>query len=258
MKKQVSIAVIGKGKVGTSFARAISRNAGFRLFAHLSARASSFAGLSKNGGPEVIFIAAKDSGIKRVSKKVIRHAGENLQLLVHSAGSLAPDILPLRKNVSRLTLHPIQTFPVADAKLLDEIYWMASSKSKEALRFAKRFTRSLGAEGVIEVEGSKLPLYHLLTVFASNFPVLLGAAIEKFSKMVGVNEKTAKKAIAPLMKRSVENVLANSAKEVLTGPFARKDFSTILKHRYALRRNSPALRKIYEGFFMLSQELSKK
>jgi predicted short-subunit dehydrogenase-like oxidoreductase (DUF2520 family) len=135
---------------------------------------------------------------------------------------------------------------------------MASSKSKEALRFAKSFTRSLRAEGVIEVEGSKLPVYHLLTVFASNFPVLLGAAIEKFSKTIGVNEKTAKKAIAPLMKQSVENVLANSAKEVLTGPFARKDFSTILKHRYALRRASPALRKIYEGFFMLSQELSKK
>ena len=256
MSEQVTIAVIGKGKVGSSFAMRIAKmQPKYKLFAHLPARRISFASLAKNDGPEVIFIVSKDDEIVRVAKKVLKAAGKNLKLLVHCAGSRQSTILPSRTDTSRLTLHPMQTFAEADASLLKNIYYMASSNDTYAKKWAKKFVKDIGGDGMIEIRGKDLPLYHTLVVFASNFTILIGGAIEILSKPLRIPPAKMKKAIAPLMEKSLENVLKNDAKRILTGPLARKDNSTILRHRIALRSQPAALRKIYEGFVMLAEEI---
>jgi predicted short-subunit dehydrogenase-like oxidoreductase (DUF2520 family) len=263
MSKRVSIAIIGKGKVGSSIAMKVTEmKPGYKLFAHLSARKKSFGELAKNDGPEVIFICSKDSEIVRVAKKALKSSGKNLKLLVHCAGSRESTILPTRSTsvthalqVARLTLHPIQTFAEADAKLLKNIYYMASSDDAYAKKWAKRFVKDIGGIGMIEVRGKDLPLYHALVVFASNFTMLIGGVIEILSKSLRIPPAKMKRAIAPLMQKSLGNVLQNDASKILTGPLARKDYSTILKHRIALRSQPAALRKIYEGFVMLAEEI---
>jgi predicted short-subunit dehydrogenase-like oxidoreductase (DUF2520 family) len=261
MPRQVTIAVIGKGRVGSSLAQKIAKTKGYILFSHLSARKKSFSELAKNGGAEVIFICSKDDEIVTVAKKAAKAAGKNLKLMVHSAGAKESTILPLLSTqhsaltTSRLTLHPIQTFSKAHPKLLKNIYYMASTDDAYAKKWAKRFVKDIGGEGVIEVKGKDLPLYHTLVVFASNFTILIGGAIEILSKYLKIPSAEMKKAVAPLMKKSLMNVLDSEAKKVLTGPIARKDYSTILKHRIALRSQPPALRKIYEGFVMLAEEI---
>jgi predicted short-subunit dehydrogenase-like oxidoreductase (DUF2520 family) len=255
MSRQVTIAVIGKGKVGISLAVSIAKMKGFSLFAHLAARKKSFPELAKNDGPEVIFICSKDSEISKVAGKALKVAGKNVKLLVHCAGSRESTILPYRKGVSRLTLHPIQTFSEADPKLLKNIYYMVSTQDSYAKKWAKNFVKQIGGTEVIEVKGKDLPTYHTLVVFASNFTTLIGGAIEILSKSLHIQEATMKKAVRPLMERSLENVLNNKAADVLTGPLARKDYSTILKHRVALGKQPLAIRKIYEGFVMLAEEM---
>jgi predicted short-subunit dehydrogenase-like oxidoreductase (DUF2520 family) len=256
MSKQVTIAVIGRGKVGSSFAEKIAAvNSKYKLFVHLPARRKSFEKLSQNGGPDVIFICAKDDEIVRVSRKVLKSAGKNLKLLIHCAGSRESTILPARKGVSRLTLHPIQTFAEADISLLNNIYFMASSNDPFAKKWAKVFVKDIGGKGLVEVRGRDLPLYHTLVVFASNFVTLLGGAIELLSKSIGIRPSKMKSALEPLMWKSLQNVLKKDAAKVLTGPLARKDFSTVLKHRLALQSQPAALRKIYEGFVMLANEI---
>jgi predicted short-subunit dehydrogenase-like oxidoreductase (DUF2520 family) len=273
MSKQVSIAIIGKGKVGSSFAARISKTKGYELFAHLPARSKSFKKLAKNGGPEVIFIASKDNEIINTTKKILESASKNLKLLVHCAGSRESTILPIAertivrsknldglksvplKKISRLTLHPIQTFAEIDSSLLKNICYMASSEDEYAKKWAVKFVKDIGGSGVIEVKGKDLPLYHTLVVFASNFTILIGGAIEILSRSIKIPPVKMKEAVAPLMKKSLQNILHNESKKVLTGPLARKDFSTILKHRKALQRQPAALRKIYEGFVMLAEEI---
>jgi predicted short-subunit dehydrogenase-like oxidoreductase (DUF2520 family) len=261
MAEQVTIAVIGKGKVGSSFAAKIADMKGYKLFAHLAARKKSFAELRKNDGPEVIFICSKDDEIVRAAKKALKSTGKNLKLMVHCAGARESTILPQLniKNsalrTSRLTLHPIQTFSKPDANLLANIYYMASTGDAYAKKWAKKFVKDIGGREVIEVKGKDLPLYHTLVVFASNFTILIGGAIEILSRSLKISPAKMKKAVAPLMQKSLENVLHNDAAEVLTGPLARKDHSTILKHRLALKKQPKALRKIYEGFVMLAEEI---
>jgi len=247
---------------------------GYELFAHLPARKKSFDALGKKDGPDVIFICSKDDEIARVAKKAAKAAGKNLKLMVHCAGARESTILPaiivgrtlsppaktggLRvrpTDLARLTLHPIQTFSEADRMLLKNIYYMSSTNDAYAKKWAKKFVNDIGGEGVIEVKGKDLPLYHSLVVFASNFTILIGGAIEILSKSLKISPVVMKKAVAPLMEKSLENVLENDAKKILTGPIARKDYSTILKHRLALRKQPLALRKIYEGFVMLANSL---
>ncbi len=252
----VSIAVIGKGKLGTTFAQAIaSHKHSYQLFAHLPARSKSFRSLGKNGGPEVVMIVCNDKYIPIVAKQVIAECGENLKLIVHSAGALSSDILPKQQGVSRLMLHPIQTFATADTSLLSDISFGAETSDESALKFAKQFITVIGASAIIRLRSEQLPLYHTMMTFASNFTTLLGGAVELMGNSLKIEKNVLKKAVAPLMRRSLKNVLKHDAKNVLTGPIARKDYSTILKQRIALKSQPLALRKIYEGFVMLSEEL---
>jgi predicted short-subunit dehydrogenase-like oxidoreductase (DUF2520 family) len=193
--------------------------------------------------------------IPTVSKKAGKACGKNLRLMVHFSGATAPHNLHLLTGVNLLTLHPIQTFTSDDTTKLDGIYWAASTSSDQAKKFAKAFVKELGGKAVIDVDWKDLVLYHLITVFAANFPVLLGGAIEKLSKKIGKNPSEMKKAVGPLMEQALRNVLTNNADKVLTGPFARNDVRTIVKHRKALNKMPPAFLKMYDAFHTLAKQL---
>ena len=255
MKKQVTISIIGAGRLGGALAKAIEESKQFELHSHIPARSKSFAKLGKNNGPQVLFVVTKDDQIKKVAAQAVKKAGSNLQIIIHCAGSLSPDILPKLKGVDRLTLHPIQSIADAKEKSLKRIAWMICTDSKAAMHFAKDLVSSLDAIDILKIKPLQLPLYHAITVFASNFAILLIGAVELMSASLKIDKKRLKSAIAPLMKTSLENALADDAKKVLTGPIARKDLSTILKHRIALKKQPRALRKIYEAFLQLADEL---
>jgi predicted short-subunit dehydrogenase-like oxidoreductase (DUF2520 family) len=240
------IAIIGKGKVGQSLAKAIRASRGYALTAHVSARAKKFP-LFQN---DVVIIAAKDDKVAEIAKRVLsgHRFWEWPLLVVHTAGSLPNTVIPARASVLRLTMHPIQTFAKPDANLFQGIYWMASSNDAEALQWARSFTKAIGGKGVIELPGESLPLYHAMTVFSSNFITLLMQAVEGISKELKQDPKQMKAALRPLIESAVANVLRKPAKEVLTGPIARNDLATIRKHRQALAKLDPKLRKLYDAF----------
>jgi predicted short-subunit dehydrogenase-like oxidoreductase (DUF2520 family) len=238
------ITIIGKSKVGTALANALRGSERYKLSSIVSARMQRYPVIQS----DVIIIAAKDEAIAQVSKKALTSALKPPKLMVHLAGSLAPSVLPSRKGMARLTLHPIQTFSEPNSDLLRGIFWMASSESPTAIRWARHFIVDVGGKSLIVLPGDSLPLYHAMTVFSSNFITLLWAAIEEISEELGQNPKRLKAALRPLAEKALENALSNPAREVLTGPFARKDFETIEKHQKALKALDPKLRAIYDGF----------
>jgi predicted short-subunit dehydrogenase-like oxidoreductase (DUF2520 family) len=251
---QLQVAIIGKGRLGTSLARAFAKTTkSFSLHSHLAARAQSFKKLSENGGPHIIIVVTRDSQIEQVAKKVLRAAGENLGLVVHCAGSLAPDILPHRDEVMRATFHPIQTFAKPNHQLFDGITFTISTKSPKAVIILKRLAKELGAVNTFQLSSEILPLYHSMIVYGANFITLLGTALEAISKKAGIPEKEIKRAFRPILERTLENMLSNNTRVVLTGPIARGDSTTIGRHRKALKNMPPEILALYDDFLNLAK-----
>ncbi len=238
------ITIVGKSRTGRSLALAIRRSAGIKLSALIPARQKKYPQIDS----EIIIIATKDKEIPAVAAKAVAAASKNLKLIVHLAGSLPSTILPAKPGVSRITLHPIQTFPKPSAHLLRDITWMASSDDPASIRWAKRFTSALGGGGLLVLPTKDLPLYHTITVLGSNFVTLLYSAIEQITDKLGLPQKRVKAALRQLAQKSLENALTNPAESVLSGPIARQDFTTIDKHRNALKSLDPRILAIYEAF----------
>jgi predicted short-subunit dehydrogenase-like oxidoreductase (DUF2520 family) len=252
MARQVTIAVIGKGRLGTSLAWAIRSLApAYSLFTHLPARSTSFSTLSKNDGPDVLFIVCKDKFIARVAKRALAACGKNTSLVVHCAGSLPSSILPLRRNTARLMLHPVQTITNTNPQAFEGIAFAAESQSAAAIKFARAFSKRLGGHQFFKLSAANLARYHAAVVISSNFITLLGSSVEELADTLGIARRTFKLALAPLMQRSLKNVLTHNSKDVLTGPLARRDKETIKRHKAALSKTHS--KGIYEAFVKFAE-----
>lgn len=249
-----SISIIGKSRLGTSLAQALITNPkGFRLHSFLAGRTLDFRALSRAGGPQVLIIATRDADIERVAKRAVRQAGSNLKLIVHLAGSRSSTILPEIKGISRLTLHPIQTFMVPNSsKLFQGITFGVSSQNKAATIWAKQFVKALGGKGVLELRDESLPLYHAMIVIGANFITLLESMVEDISSTMGLDASEMKLAMAPLMRHSLENAIGRPAIGALTGPLTRGDAITIRAHRKAIAsaqsKFTPQVLEAYNAF----------
>lgn len=243
----LTYAIVGKGRMGTALAKALKDSKSFKLHSQVAGRSQSFKSLAKNGGPDILLVACKDDVIESTSKAASRGL-EKLKLIVHFAGSRGPSILPKLPNVARLALHPIQTFAVGDPDLFLGTSFMASTRDKFAQQFAKDFVRELGGSQIIELREEQLPLYHAMTVFSSNTLVLTGMAIEEITKKLGLKTAVMKKALTPLMRQTLRNLMNQEARKVLTGPIARGDEATIAIHLKALKTADPASRDLYSAF----------
>jgi predicted short-subunit dehydrogenase-like oxidoreductase (DUF2520 family) len=114
--------------------------------------------------------------------------------------------------------------------------------------------RSLGAESTIALRPKDLAIYHTISVFSANLPVLLGVAVEELSEAIGQSPTTMKRALAPLVEQVLLNILSGPALQALSGPIRRGDVETIGRHRQALLQLDPTLWKIYDGFLAYARQ----
>lgn len=252
--RHLQVAVIGKGRLGTSLARALAKPTNsFRLHSHLPARSSSFKKLSEKGGPEVLIFVTRDNRIKEVAQNALRTTGANLRLLVHCAGSMPPDILPTAPNVMRATFHPIQTFAKPDSKLFKGVTFTISTPDRAASTILKKLAKELGGGQILELTPNTLPLYHSMIVYGANFTILLGTALEEISKAASIHEAKMKSAFKPILLQAVTNMLSPDTRKALTGPIARGDSETIERHRKALKELPPEIIRLYDDFLKLAK-----
>lgn len=248
----LNLAIIGKGRIGTALAKALKHSKHYRVFAHIPGRSQSFKALARNGGPEVLLMACKDDVLEATARRAASNL-DNLKLIVHFAGSRGPSILPKINGVARMALHPIQTFAVGDPDLFVGTSFMLSTRDKYAGDFAKNFVKELGGSQLILLREEQLPLYHALTVFASNTLVLTGIAIEDLTRKLGLKPSVMKKALTPLMRQTLRNLISQDASRVLTGPIARGDENTISIHLKALKTASPEARDLYSAYLKFAR-----
>ncbi|MCR4439273.1 MAG: DUF2520 domain-containing protein [bacterium] len=245
-----SIALVGAGRVGGSFAIALHK-AGLRVTgivdqdlakarrcATLSAASIASSSVAALTSPtDFVLLAVPDDALPEVvtplsSCSAIRPG----TVVAHTSGVLDSAVLAPLRTIGGLvaSAHPVMTFAgrEEDWQLWNGAYVTLEGDVEARQRLAPLFCR-VGAVPV-EFPGPKNVLYHLACVFASNYVVALQASAMRLLAALGFDEATAARTLAPLLAQTAANLVAQGPVRALTGPIARGDLGTVEKHLRAL------------------------
>ena len=217
------IQVIGSGRVGGAIAARL-RDRGLELTA---------------AEPELVLLCVPDSAIAEVARSISPGPW-----IAHVSG--ATPLAALDPHVRRFSVHPLQTFTTRrGADQLDGAWAAVTGESAEALTEGFELAQLLGLRP-FELADDARTLYHAGAVFASNYLVTIHRAATRLFDAAGAPPR----ALEPLMLRTIENEFE------LTGPIARRDWTTVDAHRRAIREHRPELDELYEKLADATLELA--
>lgn len=246
-----SVGIVGAGRAGAGLGLALVQS-GYDVKLHGRNDRSVPAPLRLTVGPvppwldsvDIILLAVPDDAIERVAFELAAtgQIGANHTVL-HLSGVLDADALaPLRRRgCARGSLHPLQSLsdPVSAPQRLAGAA-AAVEGDDRAVRVAKELAAAVGLQP-FEVAGEFKVLYHAAAVFASNYLVIVAATAHRLLRQVGLSDVQAGDALAPIIRGTVENIVASGPKRALTGPVVRGDRATIERHLDALPDEVAAL-----------------
>ena len=196
-----SVTVIGAGRAGSAIA------------ARLRER-----GVAVRAGGELRLLCVPDRAIAEVARAL-----EPGPWVAHVSGGTP--LAALDPHVHRFSVHPLQTLTLARGpEQLDGAWAAVTGETAEAIERAVWLARTLGLKPFELADDSRAG-YHAGASIASNFLVTLYRAASALFEEAGAPPE----ALIPLMTRTIENGFE------LTGPIARGDWSTVARHRGALR-----------------------
>lgn len=217
------IQVIGSGRVGGAIAGRL-RERGVEL---------------DTAEPELVLLCVPDAAIDDVASSV-----EPGPWIAHVSG--ATPLAALDPHALRFSVHPLQTFTTRRGPdQLDGAWAAVTGESAEAFAQGFELARILGLRP-FELADDARTLYHAGAVFASNYLVTLHRAATRLFDAAGAPPR----ALEPLMLRTIENELE------LTGPIARRDWTTVDAHRRAIHEHRPELDELYETLAGATLELA--
>ena len=216
------IAIIGRGRLGTALAAALSA-AGRPVEGPLGR------GELPSPDAEAILLCVPDSQISAVAATIPPGP-----LVGHCSGATPLSVLGERE---RFGLHPLMTVTDAGARF-DGCGGAIGGSSPTARAFARELAESLGMN-VIEIEDADRAAYHAAASIASNFLVTLESAAER---MLGHDREL----LVPLVRATVEN-WARLGDAALTGPIARGDEETVERQRAAVEERAADLLPLFDA-----------
>lgn len=239
-----NIVLIGSGNIadffGTVFAghgyrilQVISRNpeTGKALADKLGADYSAQYHIAETA--DLILIAVNDDAISAVAEAI----NISTAMVCHCAGAVDIDVL--KRFDRRGVVYPLQSMkghlPVSEVPLLTEASETNSLTELEQLLSACGFT-------CFTTPSSRRLYYHLAAVFANNFSNAMLSASESIENTYGLDADVFK----PLIRRTFENALLNTAHSSQTGPAIRQDKATMQKHLDLLKVH-PTLHDLYQS-----------
>jgi len=231
----LSIAVIGSGRAGTTFATALAQ-AGHQVFGPL-----------RRGEPVpatagIVLLCVPDSAISDVAAELAEGP-----TLAHCCGALSVEVLGDR---AAFALHPLMTLSGNPDDLIGA--WAAIDASDGVcLEIAERLARQLQMHPV-RVEPEDRIAYHAAAAIASNFLTTLEAAAEQLAQTAGLPRE----ALVPLVTRTVSNWAEQGAERSLTGPVARGDTETVEAHRDAIEQRLPHLLGLFDQLRIATEQIA--
>ena len=194
-------------------------------------------------GADVYIIAVKDGVLAEVAG--ILAAGHENRFLVHTAGSMPMDVLPIRH---RGVLYPMQTFSkerIVDFKRIPCFVEAADEDDEVTLR---QLTESL-SESVFHTNSEDRKYLHLSAVFCCNFVNHCYALSEQLLKEHGGLPFDV---MLPLIDETARKVHELSPRKAQTGPAVRWD-TNVMEKQLQLLTDHPQLQEIYK---LLSESIS--
>jgi predicted short-subunit dehydrogenase-like oxidoreductase (DUF2520 family) len=208
------ITIVGTGRAGTSFARALaSVGHQVQLLSHQD--------LVLVDSPDVIVLCVPDDEIANVARQIA--PGDDF-VLCHVAGSRTLDVLAGHRRVG--SLHPLMTLPSGELgarRLIGATYCVSGDE------VAERIARSLHGR-VITLRDDQRTLYHATATAASNHLVALMGHVQRLAQSAGLRLED----FLDLSRQALEDVALVGPEEALTGPASRGDVATIDAHLDAI------------------------
>ncbi|MDT0632561.1 Rossmann-like and DUF2520 domain-containing protein [Rubrivirga litoralis] len=167
-------------------------------------------------------------------------------VVLHTSGATPASALGslAAEGARTLSFHPLQTVPGGAGAAVFDGVTVGVEGGAEGVAAGAALAEALGMRPLVVPTAAK-PLYHLAAATASNLVVALLAVAQEVLASIDVGRDDAAAMLAPLVRGTVENVLASSPEASLTGPVARGDLETLEAHGRALRTRLPHLVPAY-------------
>jgi predicted short-subunit dehydrogenase-like oxidoreductase (DUF2520 family) len=126
---------------------------------------------------------------------------------------------------------------------------------KAAVPGARQLVKSLRGLFVTIPKEEKI-LYHIASVFASNYSVALLGVVDDLVKRVGGGLTLAH--FKPLVRTSIENAFQQTPVLALTGPIVRGSFTTVKNQLQKLQSVDPSLAVVYQHIGLQALRMAEK
>ena len=265
-----NVSIVGVGNLGGALAIALTRS-GWQVDQMIVRHGKVGKRIKRNTNPDatlidsnklrdipskVVIICVDDPEITNVAKQ-IRPFINSSQTVFHTSGSLPSSALSaLRDRGAKIgSLHPLTSIsePFAGSKQFRGTYFCVEGDAGAA-KVGRKIVRSLGGMAFSIDENGKA-LYHAAAVTAAGHITALFEAAVQMMEVSGVDRKTARKLLIPLVKSTVGNLQKQEPKDALTGTFSRLDLDTFKRHISSFGDLPPKLVHIYLGLGARSLEL---
>jgi predicted short-subunit dehydrogenase-like oxidoreductase (DUF2520 family) len=219
-----TLRVVGPGRAGGALTRALGA-AGWDVAPPLR-RGDDLRGAA--AGVDLLVIATPDAAVADVAAAV---EPVPTTVVAHLAGSLGLDVLEAHPRAA--ALHPLRSIPTPDTDLRGAWFAVAGDP------LVGQVVTALGGYRVDVADADRVT-YHAAACIASNHLVALLGQVERVAAAAGVPFA----AYLDLVRGTVDNVAALGPSAALTGPVARGDDATIVRHLAAI---DPSERIAYEA-----------
>jgi len=196
----------------------------------------------------IVFITTTDNVIRDVCARIAAERGFRPgATVIHCSGALSSEALaPARDcGAAVATLHPLQTFASVDnaIELLSGSAF-AFEGDQEAKAVCAGIVHALHGY-MFDLPTESKGLYHAASCMASNYFVTIFHMAVELMEYAGLGHDEATRILLPLVRGALENLKSVGTPKALTGPIARGDDGTVLKHMKAMADLPPEFRDIY-------------
>lgn len=198
-----------------------------------------------NNLTDIVLLAVADLDIKQVAIELEKKFARDLQniIVVHCSGIFSDEILSnlLPYGAITASAHPLQTFYNYHPNIFKDIFWTVESRYFDKIQ---PILKEIGGQPIaVNFSEQERNLYHASAVVASNYLNSVVFIAKNIIAKSGLNPEI----LLPLIQQTIANNITNISDKnsfPLTGPIARKDFTTLTKHLDALQMH-PEMKELY-------------
>lgn len=192
-------------------------------------------------GSDLVLLAIPDTSIPLVAPSLPRLGSA---ALFHPSGSLTSEVFEAPER--SFSLHPLRSLgPVGSGSGLHDAL-LVYEGSAGRVETGREIAGAVGG-GFARIDAGSKALYHAAAVLASNYVAALLEAAEDLMIRSGLGGEPLERALGSLAESAVRNWAGAQGPARFTGPIARGDTATVLRHLEALGAVDPARRELYRA-----------